>query len=198
MWELRPLIRAKNKKAKEADKRLREQLDKFILSIRDFNNSIDIEIASFLEPDHQQEFLMMVTIRDFPDLFIQSPVDINTKRLETYDGLTDEQRSVIRVLYSDYKVKRFTDRQQMIFDLRHWNSQKQTDRRFARLDEYLKEGLTYNEAVKIFAREHVSIPHLWRLYEHERQVCEAIRSIFSLEQFNELPAEVRLYLSLWN
>lgn len=198
LFRLQLLIKAKDKKAKESRKQEMARLDKLAADVREFNNSIDIEMASFLEPDHMQEFQNKVTSRDFPGLFVASLVDLTAKRLKTFEGITDEQRGVIQAIHAEYKLKRITDRQKMIIDIRHWNSQKQTAKRFARLDVFLKERMTRKEAVKIFATEHVAIPHVKRLRTYEKQVCQAIRDLFSSEQFNDLPAEVRLYLSLWN
>lgn len=198
LFRLQPLVQAKDKKAKDANELEMAKLYKLVTEIRELNTSIDVEMASFMEPDHLQRFLMMVTSKDFPGLFVASPVDLTAKRLKSFKGITDEQHGIIQAIYTDYKLKRSTDRQQMIVDLRHWNSQKQTARRFARLDEFLKNGMTRKEAIKIFAKEHVCIPHLKRLRTHEQQTCETIRELFSSEQFIILPAEVRLYLSLWS
>ena len=198
LFRLQPLIKAKDKKAKESRKREMAKLYKLSTDVRELNDSIDLEMASFMEPEHMQKFQMIVTSKDFPGLFVSSPVDLTAKRLKSFKGITDEQHGVIQAIYTDYKLKRSTDRQQMIVDIRHWNSQKQTARRFARLDEFLKNGMTRKEAIKIFAREHVCIPHLKRLRTHEKQTCQTIRELFSHEQFNKLPADVRLYLSLWN
>lgn len=197
LFRLQPLIKSKDKKAKESSKQEKARLYKLSTDVRELNNRIDIEMASFLEPEHMQEFQNKVTSKDFPGLFVASLVDLTAKRLKSFKGITDEQRGVIQAIYANYKLKRITDRQKMIIDIRHWNSQKQTARRFARLDVFLKDGITYNEAVKIFAREHVAIPHLKRLRTYEKQTCQTIRKLFSPEQFQELPAEVRLYLSLW-
>lgn len=198
LFRLQPLIKAKDKKAKEANKQIMARLYKLATDVRELNNSIDVEMASFMEPDHMQEFQNIVTSKDFPGLFVASPVDLAAKRLKSFKGITDEQHGLIQAIYADYKLKRITDRQKMIVDIRHWNSQKQTARRFARLDEFLKIGMTRNEAIMVFAREHVVIPHLKRLRTHEQQTCQTIRKLFSPEQFNKLPADVRLYLSLWN
>lgn len=197
LFRLQPLIKAKDKKAKEAYNLQKDQLSKLSFDVKELNNSIETEMASFMEPDNKKKFLKIVTVRDFPELFTQSPSDLAVKRLESFDELTDEQRGVIHLLYNDYNMQRSALRQQMISALRQFRSQKHLDRLNAKFRELKQNG----EDVQAYYAEYLAKEYpnnkLRRMRSLERQTCQKMRNVFSVEQFNKLPAEVRLYLSLW-
>lgn len=198
MWQLRPRVLTGDNKALQAFQRQHEQLDGLVSNVKELNKNFVSAMASSMEPDQQSHFLTIVTRRDYPELFRQSPVDLAAQRLGSFDELADDQRGAIYLLYNDYKIQRNALRQQMISALERFSSHKQIDRRAARLRDLHRNENDLDDALQQIARDHPSIPYLRRLRNLERQTCAAIRRMFSPEEFNELPSEVRLSLSWWS
>lgn len=171
--------------------RLYQQFVAMIVQVREITDRSAEALAGLLEPSHRNRFRDAALTIKYPNVYLPSPIDTLMDAVRADQTMAPDKRELLESVYADYLGAREIVRRRTVETLERWERPAEFRRRRRRAERILAEGGDFSEV-----RE--DNPVIERFYERRelvRTACLSMRSLFTAEEFETLPAGAQVVLS---
>ena len=148
-------------------------------------------IAAQLAGEDRERFLRGIGAVRYPDAYQRSPVDAVFEAIRTDDAIDPQKREAVEAVYTGYAAERELIRRRILQAIETWERPAEVMRRRELWQQILKDGGDPD----FLLEAHPVIEHLYRRRALARDTCRTIRSLFTPQELDALPARARLLLA---
>lgn len=148
-------------------------------------------IAAQLAGEDRERFLRGIGAVRYPDAYQRSPVDAVCEAIRTDDAIDPQKREAVEAVYTGYAAERELIRRRILQAIETWERPAEVMRRRELWQQILKDGGDPD----FLLEAHPVIEHLYRRRALARDTCRTIRSLFTPQELDALPARARLLLA---
>ncbi len=148
-------------------------------------------IAAQLAGEDRERFLRGIGAVHYPDAYQRSPVDAVFEAIRTDDAIDPQKREAVEAVYTGYAAERDLIRRRILQAIETWERPAEVTRRRELWQQILEDGGDPDYLLEA----HPVIEHLYRRRALARDTCRTIRSLFTPQELDALPARARLLLA---